>query len=249
MNKLWRQTFLLHSRTEEYQKSLNNARNKAREVFSKYEYPAVAFSGGKDSLVMLSIVQSIGKPYLVFHYDFGRPTQKKYNYFPLSIENEILKIAYQITKEKIHIVTKRKYWQSSDSALDGRPKYTFVWFVEDSVFWVRGQQSVMKDLDCDVALVGLRKGESIKRRLRIKEGDTITNFPEKWIVADMSEMDIWAYIVSNNLSYLSYYDKKAELQNSYLGVRLTSLFRDPQESIIDSRGVDGVLMWKEKYSE
>jgi predicted phosphoadenosine phosphosulfate sulfurtransferase len=50
-----RETFLLHAETDEYRTRIALARDNIRETFARYLRPYIAFSGGKDSLIMLHL--------------------------------------------------------------------------------------------------------------------------------------------------------------------------------------------------
>jgi 3'-phosphoadenosine 5'-phosphosulfate sulfotransferase (PAPS reductase)/FAD synthetase len=69
-------------------------------------------------------------------------------------------------------------------------------------------------------------------------------FREFWPLQDWTYMDVWAYIISNNLSYPSVYDKYAEL-DGWDKVRFHSFF-DPSMDKFGRSNVDGVLLWKFK---
>ena len=56
---------------------------------------------------------------------------------------------------------------------------------------------------------------------------------------------IWAYLVSNNVPYLSLYDSRAELVG-YDKVRFATLF-DPEMADLGAESVDNVLHWRWRH--
>ncbi len=238
----WRETFLAWSREPGYVQRIAAARRHMMTVGQRYRLPAVAFSGGKDSTVLLHLAAGALPAFLVTHFDFGRPGQKRYNSFPAALEHEILANARAIGARPVHVVTKPKYWQSAPDYPEG----TLVHYLPDDTPWHIGSMVVARGLGADVSLVGLRKAESVARRHRINAGRALAAevLPEAWPVAELTSMDVWAYIVQQELPYPSFYDGRAAVVGSYLDVRLTSLYRDPAEARVDSGALDGVLHWR-----
>jgi 3'-phosphoadenosine 5'-phosphosulfate sulfotransferase (PAPS reductase)/FAD synthetase len=67
---------------------------------------------------------------------------------------------------------------------------------------------------------------------------------ELYPLRDWSAKDVWAYILSQGLPYLSTYD----LYGPVVGwekVRMVTFF-DPEFDHLGNRNLDGVLMWKFK---
>ncbi len=111
-------------------------------------------------------------------------------------------------------------------------------------FWT----DIIKEIErrgYDSVFVGLRKEESSGRRARIKEKNRLTSFQEFWPLQNWTWMDVWAYIVKNNLSYPFVYDKEAEMTGTYEKLRFHSFF-DPSMDRFGRRNVDGVSMWRHK---
>ena len=143
-------------------------------------------------------------------------------YMPKEIEREIVMNAIKAGAKNIRIYpSERDFWTDIVNEIKQR-RYNAVF-------------------------VGLRKEESAGRRSRIKERKRLTIFREWWPMQNWTWMDVWAYIVSNNLSYPSVYDNYAEL-DGWDKVRFHSFF-DPSTDKFGRSNVDGVLLWKHKYQK
>lgn len=99
----------------------------------------------------------------------------------------------------------------------------------------------------DLAFVALRAEESVKRRLRIRAGRSLGPITECWPLASWSWRDVWAYIVTNDLPYLSLYDARAGLVG-YDRARFTTLF-DPEFADVGAEAVDNVLHWRWRHDD
>jgi len=97
----------------------------------------------------------------------------------------------------------------------------------------------------DCVFVGIRAEESVKRRLRIAANRSLTAIREAWPLASWQWLDVWAYLVNNNVPYLSLYDSRAELVG-YDKVRFATLF-DPEMADLGAESVDNVLHWRWRH--
>lgn len=102
----------------------------------------------------------------------------------------------------------------------------------------------IKQRGYNAVFVGLRKEESISRRVRMNERKRLTWFPEYWPLAEWTWRDVWAYIISNNLSYPTVYDQYGEIEG-WDKVRFHSFF-DPKMDKFGRSNVDGVFLWRHK---
>jgi 3'-phosphoadenosine 5'-phosphosulfate sulfotransferase (PAPS reductase)/FAD synthetase len=221
----------MYAETEEYQHSVAVLNANIEEAFRKYSRPYVAYSGGKDSLVMAHVILKHFPGTLVFHWDYG-----KY-YMPRELEHEVMSIARQIGAANIRIDTTPIYNIKKRTA-EG---------VLGSILYGRVLKELRKE-GYDLGFVGLRAQESCKRALRTKylfEHDKIMDncFP----VRHMSTRDIWSYIVANGLPYCSHYDLYGELQGLE-NVRFCTFF-DPEFDKFGNSNIDGLLMTEFKNYE
>ena len=138
-------------------------------------------------------------------------------YMPKEIQREIEDNAVKAGAKNLHVYPpERNFWTS---ILEELKRYGY-----NAVF------------------VGLRKEESSSRKLRINKKKSLTCFFEYWPLANWTWMDVWAYIVGNNLPYPSVYDKYAKVEG-WDRVRFHSFF-DPSMDKFGCTNVDGVLNWR-----
>jgi phosphoadenosine phosphosulfate reductase len=221
MDKIWRETFKIWSKIEEYQKRIEESKKIIAEAFQRYKRPYVAYSGGKDSIVMLHLVLQQNQDIDIWHWDHGRALM------PRKIERKLIKNAYAIGAKNLLI--------KSAKALDkeeARWNYKF-WY--KSFFGILNR--VSKDRDWDGLFIGIRHEESLKRKRQYKK--TFIN-QSCYPLLNLTWKDVWAYIISNNLPYPAMYDIYAEILG-YDKVRLVTFFDNEFEKL-GSPYIDGVLM-------
>ena len=194
MNEKTRETFLLWTETEEYKKKVEEAKKIIKNALKTHKKPYVAYSGGKDSTVMLNLILKQKPDILVFHYDYGR-------YMPRWLEKEVITNAKKIGVQNF-LLDSGKNWYK-----------TFFGRIEKD-FERKGY---------DLVFVGIRKEESCKRKARIEEKHFLSKMDECWPLKNWTWKDVWGYIVKNELPYPSVYDKYAELLG-YDKVRFVTFF-------------------------
>jgi len=228
MEERIRETFALHSTTEEYRERIDNAKDIVKKSLKKYNKSYVAFSGGKDSTVMLHMIIEQQKDIMVLHWDYG-----KY-YMPRVYFNEIMENAKKIGVENLRVETSELYDKLKRKATN-----------VIGMDLIKGliPRLIKEGYDC--CFVGLRKEESIKRRLRITSGRSLTEMKEVFPIRDLTWLDVWGYIVENGIPYISYYDKYSPVVG-WDKVRFTTLF-DPEFLAYGCPEIDNVLSWKLRY--
>lgn len=216
---------MLHARSEEYIQKIQEAEYNILTTLLRYKKPYVAFSGGKDSTCMLHLVLQQALNTMILHWDYGR------FYIPYYLHNELIENARRCGAKNLRIETSSLYEKLGRKAIN-----------------VLGKEMMEKLIPqlikegYDVVFVGLRIQESVKRKLRIKAGRSLTNIFEVWPLKNWSWLDVWAYIISSKIPYLSYYDKYAPVVG-WDKARFTTLF-DPEFDKFGCSNVDGILSWK-----
>jgi len=230
MDERWRKTFLAHSAEQDYYWRTTEAIKLISKALHSSSRPLVAYSGGKDSTVMLHLALSICPDITVFHWDYGP------RFMPRPLETRILEIAREIGAKDIRVATSPKY-------LD--PNHKGAVFGVD-YFKVEAPRLIRDGYD--MAMVGLRSEESCKRKRRIREGRSLTRIKEIWPVHSWTWLDIWSYIVKNKVPYLSeFYDPRNKIMG-YEHTRLCTLF-DPQFAPMGSVNLDGFFDWRHRHGE
>ncbi len=232
MDDVWQETFLMHSKTYEFKEKVMVTNKVIEAALKRYPKTFVSFSGGKDSTVMLHLILNIENNTTVVHWDYGR------YYIPLSIYNEIMNIARVCGAKFLVKLTSSTYEQLGRNAQGILGKH-FIG-IEIPKLIKQGYRG---------CFIGLRAEESCKRKSWLKEvgfyeedkRGIINIYPLK----DWTWKDIWAYIISRKLPYLSFYDIYAPLQG-YDKTRFVTLF-DSEFNHLGAMNVDGVLMWRFKH--
>ena len=225
MTAEWRETFWLWSRTEQHTRALHEARAIIERALESAQKPYIAYSGGKDSTVMAHLVLQCAPDTMVLHWDYGRA------FVPEPIQREILRNARLIGVRNLRIETSPLYAKLGRRAQN-----------------VLGKHMIGKLLPqlaaegYDLAFVGLRKQESSKRAIRLRTNKALSVIPECHPLANWDWRDVWAYIVTHKLPYLSLYDQRAELVGYNL-VRFTTLF-DPEFEHFGALAIDNFLHWR-----
>jgi phosphoadenosine phosphosulfate reductase len=238
MPESWREAYLCHARSESYRVALAQAEQRCAELAAGGFY--VAYSGGKDSLVALDLCAQF-KPPVVF-YDFGTPEAKQSNVIPQWLREEVQQTISGHYGLELVVVTKhRNFLCGMEYAWPG----TRVVTIPDPVFWLEGVREVAQGFGWRTAVVGLRRQESVRRKHRIDANRWVSEEQQEvWPVADWTERDIWAHIVSRDLPYSTYYDRCAQVTGTYEGLRMTSLFSDGLKGIGDD--LHGVAFWADR---
>ncbi len=209
--------FLLWTETSEYKEKIEATKAIIKEALKNHRQSYVAFSGGKDSTTMLHLILQQDPTILVFHYDYGK-------YMPRKLEKEIIKNAKEMGVKNFYVDSGQNWYRT---------------------FFGRIEKNLVKK-GYDLVFVGIRKEESYKRRRRIKKGTFLGKIDECWPLKNWTWKDVWGYIVKNNLSYPSVYDKYIELLG-YDKARFVTFF-DHEFDKFGSSNLDGFLLWKERNS-
>lgn len=227
MTPTWREAFRDWSETEEFMGAVACAEAVIAEALRDCTKPYVSFSGGKDSTVMLHLVLQQAPEIMALHWDFG-PYK-----MPRPVYAEIVGIARAMG------VTLR---------IETSDEYKRYGYRARNVFERRFFSEVIPALQregYDLSFIGLRAEESGKRRRRIAQGRSLTKTRECWPLASWTWMDVWAYIVSRGLQYVSLYDTNAELIG-YERARFATMF-DADLSYLGADVVDNVLHWRHRH--
>lgn len=196
-----------------------------KKLFKDYRRPYVAFSGGKDSTVLLHLTLLIEKDVDVVHTDWGPA------FVPRNIKDRILRNAMKIgaKKENLKVLKVKEGWRLSQREIPGIPPS----------FWVE-LKSLIDANGFDLVLLGFRADESRKRWKRTRRIlDTRRDPHEAYPLRDWSFEDVYAYIYSEGLPLLRHYDDYSELLG-YDRTRWVTYF-DSEFDHLGASYVDGVL--------
>jgi 3'-phosphoadenosine 5'-phosphosulfate sulfotransferase (PAPS reductase)/FAD synthetase len=205
MKELKREEFKLIAKNKSYKRKLNQAISALQKAINTCDNPAVSFSFGKDSVVCVDIARRIKSDILIINIDRGEGGDlqeavdlydkyaKKYNlnYHRVKTPKEILEI-----------------YRDADSLYDLRKKD-----LKNNL--IKGIKKARNKFDIECEIMGLRAEESKNRNYLRIYGTLHYSKNEKIYkckpVLHWTGREIWAYIVDNDVPYISWYDKMAEL--------------------------------------
>lgn len=210
MPRRTRQGYEMHSRTQEYKKRIKEAEKNVETILSSEYNPILEYSGGKDSLVLLHLFMQQNDDLPVYNYHPGYGRHSKQLYRSQEVHQELLEAA-RIAGAKDLTVVNTPFCRENYLIGD--------YF--DLLF------KLMKEKECNLEILGIRGEESITRKHRVKgklikkEGQRLVCFPIRHLTVD----DIWAYILTNDLFYVTHYDKFGPIYG-WDKVRFTSHFNE-----------------------
>lgn len=206
-----RRAYLLHAKLDPYKRRVGAAIETARTALEVAKKPLLSFSAGKDSVVLLDIAVKAGFRGDLLFFKYGITTDIE------TPQENVDLLKYYATKcgLKYHILDclgEVDCWEQC-----GR----FILFPETAkekqIFDRTNRDfSAKSEVFCrengvDLQMIGMRKAESVRRKAvlnkkgpiyAVKSRESLTCCP----LANLSSEDIWAYIFSNDLKYLSIYD-------------------------------------------
>lgn len=228
MDPRWRETFLAWAREPAFARRVTDARGAVQRALAACRQPYVAYSGGKDSTALVHLVVQAAPEVLVLHWDYGRA------FIPQPVHEEILANAQRLGVRRLRVETSPLYDQLGRRARNVLGRHMIGRLLPQ-----------LRAEGYDLAFVGLRAEESLKRRRRIRRGQAVGVIAECWPLADWTWLDVWAYIVSCDLPYLSLYDRVAPLVG-WDRARFTTL-HDPEFFKYGAEPVDNVLWWRWRH--
>lgn len=206
-----KKAFLLASKLSGYQNRIKKAKDILSSEIKKAKHPVLSFSAGKDSVVLLDLAVKCGfKGELVF-FKYGI-------YTDVETPQENINLLKYYAKEhnlKYHILRclgEVDCWEMCGKfTLFPNSKTEQKAFSITNMDFKKQNFIFEKNTGTDLSIIGMRKQESNRRKLLLssrgevyqtKTRNSITCCP----IANFSNDDIWAYIFSNELPYLSIYD-------------------------------------------
>ena len=214
-----RELALERSLTAAYQEKLARSIAMVWQFVEEVEKPYLAFSGGKDSTVLLHI----SPPVQIVHGDneFTHPVNDKY---VLSVLNERQGVSWcqRVNAHRVPQWTSAPYFRS--------PLQTASPLVKNvsAGAWHRGYDST---------LVGLRKSENAYRQRHLSEtqGDYVGRYGLRHCapLLDWDALDVWAYIYSEGVAYSPVYDRLTEMGISLEMQRVGTLWSTPDWSVVE----------------
>jgi len=204
MNENFRIQCRLHAQFKGFSYRIRQAQELIAEMLTMAEKPYLAFSTGKDSVVMAHLVwqQAPEVPAIYFDADCAFP------------ESKALLDRYEVADYPIirwpceaFLDTLRRVGGPTSSKCEAETMRSTVY---------RPIKTLLAEHHFDGVFVGLRNEESYGRQKLAEVWGQLfwqqrDNLWECLPVAYLTYMDVWAYIVTNEIDYCAVYDKQMEL--------------------------------------
>lgn len=234
MPRRTRKSYEMHSKTKNYKKNIQLAKNNIKHILNSKYKPIIEYSGGKDSLVLLHLVMQQNNTIPIYNYHPGYGKYCKQIYRSQKTHNELMRSA-EIAGAMDLTVVNTPFWNGEKYLIGDYFPMLF---------------NFMEKRGCDLELLGIRGDESVTRKHRVKgslirmENNRRLAFPIRHLTVE----DIWAYIITNDLFYVSHYDKYGPLVG-YDKVRFTSHFNKNELDVGGSFFFDKILLSEEANLE
>ncbi len=200
-----------------------------RRVLATHRRPYVAYSGGKDSTVLAHQVLGEAPDTMVLLWDYGC------HYIPRWLHEEFVANARRLGARELRVRTSEAYERLGRRAVNVLGREYLGKLVPE-----------LREEGFDLAFIGLRAEESVKRRLRTR-GFTWREHGMDCCapLRDWTAEDVWAYIASRNLPFASVYRRYVPV----LGLKQARLvtFFDPEFDRFGAAELDSALMWRFKH--
>lgn len=206
-----RLSYLLHAKLDSYKRRVNAAIDTARTALESSKTPILSFSSGKDSVVLLDIAVKAGFRGNLLFFKYGVCTDVE------TPEENIKLLRYYAEKHGLqyHILDclgEVDCWEQCGRFIlfPETPEEKRIFDRTNRDFAVKAE-AFCREHSVDLQLIGMRKAESARRKAMlnkkgqiysVKSRDSLTCCP----LANLTSEDVWAYIFSNGLKYLSIYD-------------------------------------------
>ena len=227
----FRRAMLAYARgSPAYRRLVASTLGELRELLERHGDEAyVAYSGGKDSLVLLHLAARVRPEVRVFHWDHGPWLM------PREVEEEILEAARRVAPgARLRVETSRRLWEEAAR-----------W---DHKRWYRAFWATLERLASEgwrVALLGIRRGESVSRRLRAGRQCRETRVQvECYPLRYWGWRDVWAYIFEHGLPYPRVYDELCPVVG-WDRCRLVTFFDEEFRHL--EGNIHGVIFWRWRH--
>lgn len=200
-----RALYLLHARSPRFQRLLSSTVGIVEEALSRCQSPYAAWSGGKDSTVMLDILRRRVPGIAVAFFDSGAEFPDVLTYIErLSAEWNLNLTWIEPAHSILDLYRMAGMFGSGERKplADGELKRILI---DDPARTMEAQGH-------DAAFIGLRAEESKTRKLNVATHGTIHAMARSGVLhvqplARWTARDVWAYLVSEGVPWCPVYDK------------------------------------------
>lgn len=206
-----KEMYLLLAKMQSHKKKVKKAKETIKLAMSNASKTALSFSGGKDSVVLLDLAVKAGFNGTLIFFKYGICTDIE------TPQENIDLLKYYAEKHGLHYQILECFGEVDCWEQCGR----FTLFPENEeekrIFnqtnydYVKKSKEFEEENNIDLNIIGMRKDESKRRRIVLNQKGAIYQTENRQSVTccpllNFTNIDIWSYIFSNNLKYLSIYD-------------------------------------------
>ncbi len=211
MSQLDKQTYLMHAKLESYKRRIDVAKATVKKALDSSAKPILSFSAGKDSVVMLDIAISAGFKGDLLFFKYGICTD-------VETPAENVKLLQQYAKKyglSYHILDclgEVDCWEQCGRFIlfpetDEEKKI----FQRTNYDFAKKAENFCRENGVDLQIIGMRKKESARRKATLNKRGLIYHTKSRESatccpIGGLTDEDVWAYIFSHSLEYLSIYD-------------------------------------------
>jgi len=186
--------YKLYATTTEHKNKVRHSLRLIEKVCGRHERSYTAYSSGKDSLCLLHLTKTVNPEIRVMYFDSGVELPECAGIIEKTTREFNLNLSVLRSDKSILDIYEKKgaFYKA------GKANFAF------SATMLKAITEWAKQENLEVAFIGLRKEESVSRRIMLgKYGDYFyakTNaIHECFPLAEWSGSDVFAYIFSNNL--------------------------------------------------
>lgn len=202
MNKAITKYDLLRSRTRQFKSLLDKTIGVCSEHIERYKM-GISFSGGKDSVVMINIMQNIDPELRAGFYDSGLEYDETYDIIKHYNCDTIIPEYSMI--EMLH----HTGWGGCEKTMEGNVEFDYTGFLV-----YEPAKRFCDYYGFDTIAIGLRANESKGRLMNFKFRGfhyPVIDEPDRFLPMSLwKEDDIWAYIAMSECVYNPIYDLMTE---------------------------------------
>jgi len=228
----FRRAMKLHARSPSFLKRVTDTQSEISKIIVFHPYPQtyIAFSGGKDSMVLLHLAETTTNNKIIcYHWDYGS------RLIPRKIKTEILQNLKTIMPTARIIIRSRPSQATSrnDPATGYRAFFATLAMLTKERGWTAG-------------LVGFRAEESCTRTRRVEQAGSNGEWHSGqkcrlyYPIRNWSWQDVYAYLITRDLPIPKIYHAHASLVG-YERARFVTFF-DSEFAALGNSNLDGHML-------